>query len=477
MSLTGALSNAGSGLAVAARSAELVATNVANALTEGYGRRQIQLTTANLGGSTVGVRVSGVERVVDQVAIGQRRLSEASFGNAQVQADFFRSLETSIGTPEQPSSLNAMISTLEAELISATASPSDDARLEAVVNAAKGLANKINAASNEVQRLREQSDRLISENVNVLNNALTNLDEVNDQIVKRSALGDDAAGLMDERQGLIDSISELIPVQELVRDNGRVALVTSNGTVLLDDNAAQFEFSRTLTITPELLFEDDNLSGLVVTGTASSAGSPFEMVEGGALAAQFAIRDELAVETQAQLDDLARNLVERTATPLVDPTIGSSAGLFTDSGSPFDPLDELGLSSRLTVNASLDAEPWRVRDGMGTGTPSSIADPTILFALSATLNNDLSVGGSTPGRAFADRISDLQTTIGLSRNKYEAQEAFASSQVVTFQSAELSAGVDTDQEMQKLLVVEQAYAANARVIQTIDELMQTLLRI
>ena len=56
MSLTSALSNAGSGLAVAARSAELVATNVANALTEGYGRREIQLTTSNHGGNTVGVR-------------------------------------------------------------------------------------------------------------------------------------------------------------------------------------------------------------------------------------------------------------------------------------------------------------------------------------------------------------------------------------------------------------------------------------
>jgi len=36
-------------------------------------------------------------------------------------------------------------------------------------------------------------------------------------------------------------------------------------------------------------------------------------------------------------------------------------------------------------------------------------------------------------------------------------------------------GVDTDQEMQTLLIVEQAYAANARVLQTADELIQTLI--
>jgi flagellar hook-associated protein 1 FlgK len=31
--------------------------------------------------------------------------------------------------------------------------------------------------------------------------------------------------------------------------------------------------------------------------------------------------------------------------------------------------------------------------------------------------------------------------------------------------------------MQRLLLVEQAFAANARMIQTIDDMMQTLLRI
>ena len=43
--------------------------------------------------------------------------------------------------------------------------------------------------------------------------------------------------------------------------------------------------------------------------------------------------------------------------------------------------------------------------------------------------------------------------------------------------SELAGGVDTDQELQKLLLIEQAYAANARVIQTADELIQLLIRL
>jgi flagellar hook-associated protein 1 FlgK len=37
--------------------------------------------------------------------------------------------------------------------------------------------------------------------------------------------------------------------------------------------------------------------------------------------------------------------------------------------------------------------------------------------------------------------------------------------------------VDTDQELAHLLLVEQAYAANARVLQTVDMLLKRLMEI
>jgi len=43
--------------------------------------------------------------------------------------------------------------------------------------------------------------------------------------------------------------------------------------------------------------------------------------------------------------------------------------------------------------------------------------------------------------------------------------------------AEAAGGVDSDYEMQMLLRVEQAYAANARVIQAVETMMQRLMEI
>ena len=49
--------------------------------------------------------------------------------------------------------------------------------------------------------------------------------------------------------------------------------------------------------------------------------------------------------------------------------------------------------------------------------------------------------------------------------------------VITFATQEQAQGVDTDQELQKLLTIEQSYAANAKLIETIDQMIQSLLRI
>jgi flagellar hook-associated protein FlgK len=45
--------------------------------------------------------------------------------------------------------------------------------------------------------------------------------------------GKDATPLMDERQQVIDRIASIIPIQEVARDSGKVALFSAEGAVLL----------------------------------------------------------------------------------------------------------------------------------------------------------------------------------------------------------------------------------------------------
>jgi flagellar hook-associated protein 1 FlgK len=48
---------------------------------------------------------------------------------------------------------------------------------------------------------------------------------------------------------------------------------------------------------------------------------------------------------------------------------------------------------------------------------------------------------------------------------------------VALTDLEAQNGIDTDQEMQQLLVIEKNYAANAKVIQAVADMIDTLIRL
>jgi flagellar hook-associated protein 1 FlgK len=204
---------------------------------------------------------------------------------------------------------------------------------------------------------------------------------------------------------------------------------------------------------------------------------------GGTLGALVAIRDDLAPAAQAQLDAVARDLVERFESPAVDPTLApGQPGLFTDRGAPFDPLTEEGLSGRIALSALVDpaagGQLWRLRDGFGAAQPGNVGDAALLNALGSALSAAKPpASGSFIGaaRSASGLAADLLSGFSGARQQAEARESYSGARHDALKEMQLAQGVDTDAEMQTLLLVEQAYSANARVIKTIDELIQQLI--
>jgi flagellar hook-associated protein 1 FlgK len=482
MSISASLSNAISGLTAVSRAAELVSANVANAMTESYGRRELSLGAATVGGQGAGVQISGVERVVNQTAIADRRLAQAELGYNDARASFFTSVEQAIGTPDAASSLSGFMDRFDQGLIAASANPSSSSRLTAVIDSAVGLAGKINDISDRLQGDRETADRSIGTQVIQLNSALTNVDRLNREIRQQVNTGGDPSGLMDQRQAVVDSISSVVPVQAISRDYGQIALVTPNGTTLVDYQAASFEFSTTSVITPDMSLSSGALSGLQIVGASSVSGSAIDAVSGGSLAAAFALRDQDIPAIQSNLDALSRDLMSRAAEADTTLVLGQ-AGLFTDAGAALDPLAESGLASRLSINSAVQTSAggavWRLRDGLNAVAPGPASDNTLLNAYEQVFSSARSpVSGGFPDAGSSSAlIGNFLSQVGQERHLSEQRQSFQATRVQAFRDVEQAGGVDTDQEMQKLLLIERNYAANAKVIQAVDEMLQSLLRI
>ena len=97
--------------------------------------------------------------------------------------------------------------------------------------------------------------------------------------------------------------------------------MTPGGTLLLDGQAAELEFTRANVISAHMTPDGGLLSGLRVNGQPVPPAGAQIPVAGGRLSALFDVRDTLAVEAQAQLDSVARDLIERFQDPVVDPTL------------------------------------------------------------------------------------------------------------------------------------------------------------
>jgi flagellar hook-associated protein 1 FlgK len=81
----------------------------------------------------------------------------------------------------------------------------------------------------------------------------------------------------------------------------------------------------------------------------------------------------------------------------------------------------------------------------------------------------------TGTKSFATLVSDYISTVSTQRLSAESETSFSQGKVDSLVMVELSEGVDTDAELQKLLLIEQAYTANARVMQIADEMLKTLI--
>lgn len=484
MTIAGSLANALSGLSAQARAAELVSSNVANAQTPGYGRREIDLSPKYLGdGASAGVSVAGVRREVDMSVVQDRRLADAAVGYQSTISDFHARLEQIVGTPDDPGSLSGRLATFEASLIEATSRPDSTARLAALFDAAVALSDHLNTASDKVQATRMEADAAIAREVRQLNEGLTRVQNLNYQIKEAVARGRDPSSLMDLRQQAIDGISSIVPLKQAERDHGMVALYTTGGAIVLDGRGAEFGFSGVGVIVPEMTQDSGALSGLTINGKPVRTDGDRSLIQGGSLAALFEVRDELATEAQSRLDAVARDLVDRFQDPALDATRAPGGpGLFTDGGVAFDGTDELGLSSRITINSRVDPDQggahWRLRDGLGAAVPGDVGNSLLLQDLNTALTTErATTSGGFPGlaRSASGLAGDLLSLISEERNTSEARQSYAVSQQDTLTAMEYQNGVDTDHEMQKLLLIEQAYAANAKVISTVGDMLDVIM--
>lgn len=483
MGLSSAMSIASSGLMTLARTAEVVSNNVANAATEGYSRQDVALSPQMTGQYSNGVRIDAITRAENLATTTARRVSQADLGAAQTSADAMAQLADLLGLPGETDALASRLVAFEDALRGASAAPDSTALQGNVLSRANDLSAKLNDISAHTRAVRGAADTSIMQQVQTVNESLKQIETINAQI-RMVSHGNDLAELEDARQRLMDRINTIVPIRQLQRDGGDIAIYTKNGAALLDGSARQIEFNPHPIITEDMTLAGGALSGLSIAGRPLSVGTGTGQMDGGTLGATFHTRDTVAVAFGARIDAIAQDVIARFQDPALDASRApGDPGLFTDAGGAMGA--GLGLAGRIGVNAAVDpvqgGAVWRLRDGLGAATPGVSGDAGLfvdMLGAMATQRTPPVGSGLTGAFAAADMAGALSADHQASARRADETAAFRSGQFDQLRTRELAlTAVDTDREMQSLMVIEQAYAANARVINTLDILMKTLLDI
>lgn len=484
MSIAQALANATSGLGAVSRQAAVASQNIANALTPGYNRREALLAERTLAGAGAGVRVAGIARAETEALTAERRSADAASANLGAQALAHEKISQLLGGPEDLNSYFRTVSAFDQSLRALANSPDSAAAQQAAVSAASSLAAHTASVAKSFQVLRSDADLEIAKKVEEVNASLTQLEKLNNEISSATIGGRDASALFDQRDVLLNRINESIPVRPLMRENGRIDLMTNEGVLLLSGTARTIQFSGSSIITPSMTLAGGALSGLTVDNVNITPGIGARGPGAGALAGLFAVRDIIAPQAAAELDAFALDLIERFETPGLDPSLTPGApGLFTDGGAALAPPPQPGIAIRLSLNAIVDSTqggaPWRLRDGLGAVVPGAIGTNKLLRDFISVLGEPR-VSSIIGGRALT-ALEQAGELSGNANGRHSSTDfAFRASEnyVEVLREAELGAtGVDTDAELQSLLVIEQAYAANVRLIETVGKMIDRLMEI
>ena len=111
--------------------------------------------------------------------------------------------------------------------------------------------------------------------------------------------------------------------------------------------------------------------------------------------------------------------------------------------------------------------------------PGAIGSNTLLRGLIAQLDQPRANAISN-GRTLTalEAAADLSASAGARSASFDAALQSSEAYAGVLRDAELSVtGVDTDAELQNLLIIEQSYAANARLIEAVQGMIDRLLEI
>jgi len=443
------LGTALSGLEAMQAGIDTTSENISNASNPDYADESVNLVTnpsltfftgqgnnppVELG---TGVSVASITRNDDAFIDGQ-------YWTANANSSYYSTLSNQLTDTEDDlntSSTSGLQSTLDT-FYSTWSSLATNSNLgSSVMGAATNLATQLNQASQQISTLQSQAGDEVTTLTSAggeLDQYATDIANLNTQIAATSAAGLSSNSLQDQRASVIDQLSQLANIKVTQQSNGSDTITLMNTSTT---PATQVGSSPLV----------DGGDGTTVPAASAAVTLPVSTdltSIGGTIGALAQLADTNASDPNATLAQMSSQL---------DTVASSLASLVnTASGMTFFSPDD---STATVTAANISVDPSVTATSLGA--LSSTTDNAV-YGTESQANNDLATFVSQVGNAVGQANDSATTAASLLTNISNERQSVS--------------GVSLDQEMTNLITYQQGYQASARVMNTMQSVIQTLIQ-
>jgi len=433
-----------------AAEAEIAAaeSNISNASNPNYSVESVNLeANAGYGGIGNGVTILGTVRAAAPYLTSQINTSQSSDSYNQAYSLATTEAQQALA-PSSGNDLSGSLQSMFNAFTNLSASPQDATVRSAAIASITQLAQTDQGLSSSLGSIAGNQLTQVGSLVAQVNNASSQIAQLNQQITSAQAGGQSGAALEDQRDALVNQLASLIGANGDSQGNvtvGGVPLVSGTSALTLS----------TVGSGAALGLQVDLANGSVPVNVSQIGGTL-----GGVLAGAAAV-----FQLQSQVNGLANSVASALNTQAesgygLDGSTGTA--LFTLSGSG----DPISVNSSLTEQ-NLGAS------STAAGVPGDGSNASALATIGNDQNLVASLPNSTPVAAFSEITSNFGTVVQNANNNQ--QQSAATLQSLTQLKGSIT-GVSLNDQLTQLIQYQNSLEASGRAVQAANDITTFLVQ-
>ncbi|MDX8361196.1 flagellar hook-associated protein FlgK [Cytobacillus sp. IB215316] len=471
--------------------------NIANANTPGYTRQRVDFVQTEPyppasinrpeipGQMGTGVEAGEIQRIRDRFLDIQYRSENSKLGYWESRAEALSRMEDIMNEPSD-SGLSSTIDAFWKSLEDLAVDPSNSGARSVVRENGRSVAQAFNYIASSLQATQQDFKDKLDHSIDEINTLATLLNNVNQQIAEVEPHGLIPNDLYDERDRLLDQISNLANIEVSYTSSGGHAPPTADGiatVTLVDDsgnslgtlvdtsgnvNALTINYNATNGLAESIDFDGNTIGvdgGFASTGSIRSLIDSYGYTDGtskeGVYPGMIKKIDEMAYAFATEF-----NNVHQSGWNINDIDAGTQTPV-----NFFEALtNPEGAAALLQLSAEIEAS----TDNIAASATGQLGDGGNAVALAEVKNNALTIDGKTTN------LQDYyEGVIGEMAVISKESIVFTNNVGLLLSTAEENrlsvSSVSLDEEFTNMIKFQHAYNASARNITTIDEMLDRVI--